>query len=124
MGRQRRRGTSVQVQWEMRGLESGLTSYSQRAQDIPYEICRFFAPQVEAEAKQNAEWIDRTGNARQSLRAQALEIKAGAAALLLIHGMPYGRYLELSFQGRYAIIGPTLESYYPRVKQMMRDVVK
>ena len=38
--------------------------------------------------------------------------------------MEYGVYLELSNQGRYAIILPTLEHYYPIVKKWMKDIYR
>jgi hypothetical protein len=122
--RRRSRGGSVQIEWNTKKLDTGLQSFGQAGKDLPYKIAQYYVPQVEREAKQNADWVDRTGNARQGLYGRAVELEPGAAAILLIHSMEYGVHLELGFQGRYAIIGPTLESYYPKVRQMLKDVTK
>jgi len=119
-----RRGGSVQVSFEMDEIETGMRNYERRALDIPYQICLYFKPRVERDAKLNAEWTDRTGNARQGLRGEAVSISDGAAALLLIHGMWYGIHLEFVAQGRYGIINPTMESVYAPILDMMRNSVR
>ena len=40
--------------------------------------------------------------------AQKVEQDDSKVALVLSHGVPYGKYLELSNGGRYAIVGPTV----------------
>ena len=57
--------------------------------------------------KREAPWTDRRGAARQQLLAE-VEQDDDKIALVLSHGVPYGKFLELSNGGRYAIIGPTI----------------
>lgn len=58
--------------------------------------------------KSNAKWTDRTGNARQGLRA-ITEHRPGQSVIILHHGVPYGIWLETRFSGRYQIILPGLQ---------------
>lgn len=78
-----------------------------------------YAPDVEAWMKTNASWTDRTGNARQSLKTEVDEVINEMVTLFLSYGEPgeieYAIYLELSHGGNYAIIGPALDYFAPRI---------
>jgi hypothetical protein len=80
------------------------------------------APEVEAWMRSNAPWIDRTGNARQTLHT-AVSAMTNEITLYLAHGVTYGVYLELRHSGRYSVIGPALDEFAPviwnDVKAMM-----
>lgn len=66
------------------------------------------AAQIVVYAKQNAPWRDRTGNARRSIHSEA---SADLMSSSIGIGMSYGKYLELSFGGRYRIVDPAVFSY-------------
>lgn len=66
------------------------------------------ATQVEEAARRNAEWEDRTGNARAGLTANAYN-EGGIITLTLAHTVEYGRWLETIQSGRFAVIMRTLE---------------
>lgn len=68
-----------------------------------------------------APWTDRTGNARNGLRAKHEEEPLKRHELTLFHTMPYGFWLEVRWSGKYAIIGPTIYVIGPRLK---RDVIQ
>lgn len=72
------------------------------------------ASQLEAEARNNAIWDDRTGNARAGLNAQVTN-EEHAVSLALAHGVDYGFWLEVIQNGRFAIIMPTLEAHARRI---------
>lgn len=69
---------------------------------------------VEDYAKANAPWTDRTGDARNSLTAEADEDFEGIS-IILSHGVDYGYWLELIQNGNFAIIMPTLEALGPEI---------
>ena len=75
-----------------------------------------YAPEIENWMKDNASWEDRTGNARQALWAEATALVAGAM-VQFGHGanIPYGLYLETLYSGKYAIIGPALDYFAPKI---------
>ena len=77
----------------------------------------YWAPQIEADMKRNAPWIDRSSAARQGLAALVVQKEPGVLALVARHQMDYGVQLELGYAGKYAIILPTLEQYYAQIWQ-------
>lgn len=80
-----------------------------------YQVMRFHAPSLEAKAKTDATWTDRTGNARSSLNATVVVEGKHTYALVLAGGVKYQIWLEVRFAGRYAIIMPTIRAYAPVV---------
>jgi hypothetical protein len=74
-----------------------------------------YEPDIEAWMKQNARWTDRTGNARQALHTEVEEVLNQSVTLYLSHGVDYGVFLELSHGGAYAIIGPALDYFAPKI---------
>jgi hypothetical protein len=74
---------------------------------------------AESEMRTNAPWTDRTGNARNGLMAKHDAEPMVEHTLTLFHTMPYGLWLEVRFEGKFAIIGPTMFSLAP---SMTRDL--
>lgn len=74
------------------------------------EIAEDIAKEVQAYAKENAPWEDRTGAARAGLTSDVYENDA-VIVLQLYHTVDYGVWLETIQAGAYAIIMPTLEHF-------------
>jgi hypothetical protein len=68
-----------------------------------------FAKRVEQYAKSNAPWADRTGAARDGLTAEGY-FRLTQYTIVLYHTVDYGIWLEIRWNGRYAIIMPTIEA--------------
>lgn len=92
--------------------------YARRVYAAIFALCQRRAPEIENWLKANAPWTDRTGNARQTLWT-AVTGTGSVIVVILSHGMWYGRFLELSNTGRYAIIGPGVDYWAP---QLMSDI--
>lgn len=92
-------------------LEKSLETYGQTT-----------SKQIEAAAKKNRKWIDRTGQARQRLQGGS-ELRPGKLIIFLQHGVDYGIYLELANEKKYAIIYPTLRHEAPEVMNGLRGVM-
>lgn len=73
-----------------------------------------YAPRIEAWMKANAVWTDRTGNARQTLWAEAFDF-LDVIVLAFGHGVSYGVFLELANTGRYAVLTPALDHFGPKI---------
>jgi hypothetical protein len=101
-----------------------MLEYGQKVQEAVHQVAEYWAPVIETSAKQNAPWTDRTGNARQGLRGFVEDLSATSVALYLTHSVEYGIYLELNYQGRYAIIMPTLEAHYQPIKDMLDGIFR
>jgi hypothetical protein len=70
---------------------------------------------AETRMRDNAPWTDRTGNARNGLTAKHEFTPMVKHELVLFHTMPYGFWLEVRWNGRYAIIGPTMLEIGPEL---------
>lgn len=124
-----------------RRMEQQMEAYRDDVLYAVGQVATYFAPILEAHAKQNAPWTDRTSNARQSLRGyrdgEAPAAPAGenasdypdphdlardVVAIYLSHGMNYGVYLEGAMQGRYAIIWPTIQEHLPAIRKMLQGI--
>jgi hypothetical protein len=108
---------------------------------------------MQDEARQNAAWRDRTGNARSGLffvvdglglrplvgqvqpekqpdferHRQLQAVEGGGPTKLVIclgHTMGYGVYLELAHGQRYAIVVPTIQANLPLLKRMLDDLFR
>lgn len=79
------------------------------------------ATQLQNYMKNNAKWTDRTGHARQSLTGTAYKSTPTEITIKLAHGsnVPYGVYLELAHEKKYAIIQPTIQA---NQNQIMHDM--
>lgn len=90
--------------------------------DAIEQLAAFFAAKIEAYAKQNATWTDRTGAARQGLRAFTVRA-ATSVVLVLTHSVAYGLWLEILHGGRFAIIMRTLQQHYAPLMAAVRRLV-
>lgn len=97
--------------------------YSVLVVSTVFLICESYAPQIESWMKRNAPWTDRTGNARQTLNVPAPQLMADAIVVWLRHGMEYGYWLETRWAGRYAIIGPAMDYFVPRIMADIQRVL-
>jgi len=114
---------SAEMQWTgISEMQARLEDYRRRCRLALHLIAEYYAPVVEAAAKADATWTDRTGNARQGLTGFVKDLSETSVAIYLAHRMDYGLYLELAHQARYAIILPTLEQHYQPVMDMVRKV--
>lgn len=84
-----------------------------------------YALKMEAYAKPNAPWRDRTTHARQGLFGEAKEFYGPDCLKVRIsHTVDYGVYLELSNQGKYKILRPTVEQFSTQFVQDVERVVR
>jgi hypothetical protein len=80
------------------------------------------AREMEAYAKTNARWTDRTGAARAQLRATATKA-AAAIVITIMHGAPHGKWLEIAHAGVWGILKQTLEAFQPQLMGRIRAMI-
>lgn len=81
------------------------------------------AAQLEAIAKKNRPWTDRTAKARQSIHGGTERMDTGIK-IILESGVEYAVYLEFAHEKRYAVIYPTLKEEAPKVMQGLRRLLE
>ena len=114
----------IKMSWQDRGgLAKNLNTGEAQVNSKLMALLNYYAPEAENWMKSNAPWTDRTGNARNGLAARAYGDRDGHG-IVLYHQVPYGIWLEVRFDGGYAIIGPALEYWGPRVMEGVRNMLE
>jgi len=109
--------------WKTDTLSGNVAKLPSKVQRAVIGATEFGATKATAYGKQNAKWIDRTGNARQGFRAYAVH-EIGKSTVVIAHGMSYGIWLEVRFSGRYAIVNPTMQYTGELVMRLLADLFK
>lgn len=81
-----------------------------------------YSREMEQYAKDNAPWNDRSGDARGGLTA-TFEEDAVSPKIYLSHSVDYGVWLEIRWNGLYAVIMPTIEDMGPGLIREIRMVL-
>lgn len=111
------------ITWTERGLFNNLESAPEKFQAAMVPFTNFWARRCQDHMQENAPWTDRTGNARQGLKARP-ESRAWQYSIILAHTMPYGIYLETRWGGKYAIILPTIKTMGREVMAGAREILR
>lgn len=101
------------LNWTSDTLTANFDNASDRAFQYLKRTTEYYSLRSETFAKSNARWTDRTGNARGSLSGTYTANIGSSSAVFEItisHGMPYGIWLELRYNGKFAIINKTVEN--------------
>src|SRR3990172_2730463 len=130
-------------------IAKGLDDYGRKALVAIQAVANYWGQLVQNEARENAVWEDRTGNARGGLffavdgfglspitgtvtpeatsEMSDVAVESGSKDTLIItlgHTVFYGKFLELSNGGRYAIIMSTLEKNLGNLERQVQDVFR
>ena len=128
-------------------IADGLEAYSDKALVALQAVANYWGQSIQDEARENAVWEDRTSNARGGLffavdgfglaplmgevtpeaksEMSDVAVESGDKDTLIItlaHTVFYGKYLETSNGGKYAIIMSTIESNLPKLERMVQEV--
>lgn len=98
------------VVWEIDTLRPTLAQFTVRANVAIAASSNELAKAIEEWMRENAPWDDRTGDAREGLSTDVLH-EGFRQEIYLMHGVDYGIWLEVRWNGRYAIIQPALDEF-------------
>lgn len=85
------------------------------ADEVIEQLLEEIAESMQEYARTNASWEDRSGEARSGLTAEVVDEGLFQNSIVLYHTVDYGIWLEIRWNGQYAIIIPTIEHYGPIV---------
>lgn len=105
-------------------VRANIRAYGVDFEALILRVAEYWQPVLEASAKENAPWTDRTANARQTLHTFVNQLSKDTVELYLAHGMEYGHQLETRREGKYAVIWPTIAMHLPRIAQMLEDATR
>lgn len=78
---------------------------------------------LEATAKREAPWIDRTGDARKTIQG-GHNWQGNKCAVYVAGNTEYFPYLELAHEKRYAILNPTVQKLTAEILNGMQNILK
>lgn len=106
-------------------LSKNLLLYGAKQRAAIKALADYFAQKMQDEARRNAPWHDRTGNARSGLFALAEQAATDMTTIYLSHGhtVYYGVFLELANGGRYQIIMPTIQRNLPEIERQLQRLL-
>lgn len=129
-------------------LVPGIEAYGKKALVAVQAVATYWGQSIQDEARMEARWMDRTGNARggvffavdgfglapitgtvtadEKLNTD-VAIESGDQNTLIVtlgHSVFYGKYLELSNGGTYAIIVSTMEKNLSALERMIQDLFR
>ena len=105
----------ARIRWYYDTLTPRSAKFAVVADLAAREILQHAAEAVEQYAQANAPWEDQSGAARDGLTAEYEDAGLFKHAIILYHTVDYGIWLEIRWNGRYAIIIPTIEHMGPTV---------
>lgn len=94
--------------FDIQDLLNGMANFDSKKDAALRMFAESAAKKLEQNAKSNAKWTDRTGDARRRLNSGVAKVSNGFM-IHLAHGVSYGIYLEKAHEKRYEIIQPTIE---------------
>lgn len=111
------------MRWEgVQQFNQGFDNYERRVHQAVYQVAQYWQATFETYAKEHAPWGDVTGNARASLHSFIEDLSDDTVRLYLSHGVEYGIWLEVKWQGKYAIIWPTIERHLEEIRLMLQGI--
>ena len=113
----------LQLEFDIDCALAGLQNYFVGVTERLSEVGRSASAEMEAFAKQNRPWTDRTGNARRTMEgvcgwnsASAQGSASGDVFSVGVEGhMPYSVFLELGYGGKYSVLAPTVHHFAPDI---------
>ena len=117
------------VRWETppSALAQAVERYGDRVLTAVAAVAQYAATQMQNQAKADATWTDRTGNARTGLFGTSeADFARHVVTIYLSHGavISYGVWLELANSGNYAVIMRTMEAHYGDLMSMLNEIFR
>lgn len=118
----RTQGVRTKIKWYYDSLTPRMLALPVVVDQAIEELLEQLAEEVQEYARANAPWEDRSGEARSGLTAEVVDGGLFQNAVVLYHTVDYGLWLEVRWNGRYAIIVPTIEHFGPVVMGELSSV--
>lgn len=113
---------NVSVSFDAKQVSQQLVKLAGAISEKGEQAMEYTMTDAENNAKNGAPWVDRTGDARKSI-GHKVEAEAHAIKGHLFIGVDYGVFLELSNQGKYRIIRPTIDNARSVLIQSLKGIL-
>jgi len=115
-------GRQASFQWNSDNLTKNLKILPSKLDRALAAAVEYAATRSEASMRQNAPWTDRTSNARNGLHTVPFH-DGKNHGYHLAHGVPYGIWLEVRWDGRYGIIPQSVQEGGMMVMSLMTKLL-
>lgn len=113
--------------FDLKDLRDGIIATDKKALAALDMFASTKSEEIEAYAKANRPWTDRTGAAK-ALLSSYVEDMPDKIRIALAHGVDYGIWLELANDGNYSIIKPTInnksQEFFNQLSELMDKMGK
>lgn len=114
----------IKIEFEEGDILEGLDNVFNKVEAALRVYTDSAAKKIEASAKMNRPWTDRTGEARRTITAFAKHASnSQKIRITLQDGVYYGKYLEYYNGGKYAIIEPTVDKEAPNIVEGLKGLL-
>lgn len=114
----------IKIEFEEGDILEGLDNVFNKVEAALRVYADSAAKKIEASAKMNRPWTDRTGEARRTITAFAKHASnSQKIRITLQDGVYYGKYLEYCNGGKYAIIEPTVDKEAPNIVEGLKGLL-
>lgn len=114
----------INIEFDESGIADGLEKLKKKAEVALKVYASSAALKLEASAKENRPWTDRTGDARRNIKSFSRKVNnSEIIRIKLQDGVPYGKYLEYCNGGKYAIIEPTVDKEAPSIVEGLEGLL-
>lgn len=111
----------------MKGLNDllvNLRKLPSQMEEAANDVAKDVAPQMEAYAKQNKKWVDRTGHARQGLTGVNYRVPRLYVVCRIYHKVDYAYWLEVIQNGKFAILEETRNKFAGEFFDSIEEAMK
>lgn len=113
--------TSLRFLTDIAQSAAGLERIRENTHRMLLDIGELEGQQMEEKAKAQAPWVDRTGDARRTIKGWAQEQDEDTVCIGLSGFMSYSPVLELGYEGRYAVLEPVVSDSLYEFADMIAD---
>lgn len=103
-----------------------VAKFSQRLDDKVLRVAQVIADEVQQYMVSNHRWVNRSFEAEEKLRGEAVRIATHLVEIYAVQGAPHGVFLEMEGSNpdpKWGIIPEALMQAYPRVMQELAGLL-
>lgn len=114
---------AMEFEFSMDNIIDGVAKVDKKALTALNMFASTKSEELEAYAKLNKPWRDRTGAAKALLTSNVEDLP-DRIRITLSHGVDYGIWLELANDGNYSIIKPTINIKSPEFFEQLQGLLE
>ena len=113
----------AELVWNVNRFVRDCQIYRSKFEVAVITLAEVAATKMEAYAKANRLWTDRTGNARQKLAGSAAWVTKDQVMIVVAHHMYYGYWLELAHDRKYKILEQSIDANVEELYRALRRLL-